>query len=78
MAFVNKELWGMAVYTPICTNFLAGMAGDPGFEAKDASTSYIAPIKDATLGKNDVYEYDYYIILRHIDELRSKGVRYMP
>jgi len=72
MAFVDDDLWGMAVYTPICTNFLAGMAGDPGFEANDASTSYIAPVKKAVLNKNSVYEYDYYLIIGKLDEIRAQ------
>ncbi len=72
MAFVDENLWGMGVYTPICTNFLAGMAGNPGFEAEDASTSYIAPVKKAALDKNTVFEYDYYILIGDLDEIRTK------
>jgi hypothetical protein len=72
MAFVDDNLWGMAVYTPICTNFLAGMAGDPGFEANDPSTSYIAPIKKARLKKDSVYEYDYYLVIGTLDEIRDR------
>lgn len=71
MAFVDDNLWGLAVYTPICSNFLAGMAGDPGFEAMDEATSYIAPIKDANLKKNSVYEYDYYLIVGELNEIRA-------
>jgi hypothetical protein len=72
MAFVDDDLWGMAVYSPTCTNFLAGMAGDPGFEAMDASTSYIAPVKKARLDKNSVYEYDYYLVIGDLDLIRSE------
>jgi hypothetical protein len=71
MAFVDDNNWGIAVYTPICTNFLAGMAGDPGYESNDASTSYIATIKNAVLDKNAVYEYDYFLIIGTLDEIRS-------
>ena len=71
MAFVDENLWGMGVYTPICTNFLAGIAGKPGFEANDASTSYIAPVKKAVLDKNTVFEFDYYIIIGQLDEIRA-------
>ncbi|MGQ1783614.1 MULTISPECIES: hypothetical protein [unclassified Saccharicrinis] len=71
MAFVDDDLWGMAVYTPICSNFLAGMAGNPGFEANDAATSYIAPVKKAILGKKSVYEYDYYLIVDDLEKIRS-------
>lgn len=71
MAFVDDNLWGMGVYTPIATNFLAGMFGSPGYESKDDPTSYIAPIKTESFSKKDVFEYDYYIILGNLNEIRS-------
>ncbi len=72
MAFVDDNLWGMAVYNPRCNYFLAGMAGVPDKEAKDGSTSYIAPIKKEILYKNCVYEYEYYIIVGSLSEMRAK------
>ena len=72
MAFVDKNNWGMAVYSPNCTNFLAGMAGQPGGEYKDSSTSYIAPVKKEILNKNSVYEYEYFIIVGSLSEIRKK------
>ncbi len=72
MAFVDGSDWGMAVYNPACTRFLAGMSGTPGGEANDAPTSYIAPVKKETLYKNCVYEYEYYIIVGSLSEIRSK------
>ncbi len=72
MAFVNDEKWGMAVYTPTCTDFLAGMAGQPGGEAKDRSTSYIAPIKREKLYINSVYEYDYYLLIGDLEVMRAQ------
>lgn len=71
MAFVDDNNWGMGIYNPLCERFLAGMAGKPGKEATDGSTSYIAPVKKATLYKNCVYEYEYYIILGTLDEIRE-------
>ena len=72
MAFVDDNLWGMGIYNPKCTNFLAGMAGFPGKEADDGSTSYIAPVKKEVLNMNSVYEYEYYIIIGTIEEIRGK------
>jgi hypothetical protein len=72
MAFTDSTKWGMGVYNPICTSFLAGMAGKPGGESKDGSTSYIAPVKEETLNKNSVFEYDYYIIIGTVYEIRAK------
>jgi len=71
MAFVDDNKWGMGVYTPISSNFLAGMAGNPGYETLDSHTSYIAPVKMVALEKNDSFEYDYYIIIGSVDEIRS-------
>jgi hypothetical protein len=72
MAFVDDNNWGMGVYNSKCTEFLAGMAGKPGGETKEGSTSYIAPIKKEVLNKNSVYEYDYYIIIGTLNEIRKK------
>ncbi len=75
MAYVDDNKWGIGVYNPICTNFLAGMAGQPGGEATSGSTSYIAPVKKEILNKNSVYEYEYYLIVGTLDEIRSKIYR---
>ncbi len=72
MAFVDDNDWGMAVYNSSCKRFLAGMSGVPGKEANDPSTSYIAPVKKEILYKNSVYEYDYYIIVGSLTEIRQK------
>jgi len=71
MAFVDDSNLGMAVYNPRCTKFLAGMSGKAGGESHDGSTSYIAPVKKETLYKNSVYEYEYYIIIGSLEEIRN-------
>jgi hypothetical protein len=72
MAFVDDNHWGIGVYTPICSNFLAGMAGSPGFEAMDGPTSYIAPVKSEALDKNSVFEYDYWLVVGTLNQIRSE------
>jgi hypothetical protein len=72
MAFVDDNHFGMAVYNPQCTRFLAGMSGVPGKEATDGSTSYIAPVKKEILYKNCVYEYEYYIVIGTLDDMRKR------
>lgn len=72
MAFVDDNHFGMAVYNPLCTRFLAGMSGVSDKEAADSSTSYIAPVKKVMLTKNCVYEYEYYIIIGTLEEMREK------
>ena len=71
MAFVDDNNFGMAVYNPRCSKFLAGMSGKEGGETYDGATSYIAPIKKETLYKNSVYEYEYYIIIDSLDRIRK-------
>lgn len=72
MAFVDDNNFGMAVYNPRCTRFLAGISGVPGKEAADGSTAYIAPVKKEMLTKNCVYEYEYYIVIGKLDEMRQR------
>lgn len=72
MAFTDENGWGMAVYNPLCTKFLAGLAGVAGKEASDSSTSYIAPVKKEVLYKNSVYEYRYYILIGKLETLRKQ------
>ena len=72
MAYVDDNKWGIGVYNPICTNFIAGMSGQPGGEATSGATSYIAPVKKEILNKNSVYEYEYYLIVGTLDEIRTK------
>jgi hypothetical protein len=72
MAFTDINNFGLGVYNPACEKFYAGMSGKPGGEADDKSTSYIAPSKKAVLNKNSVFEYNYYIIIGIVDEIRNK------
>ena len=71
MAFTDDTNLGMAVYNPRCRKFLAGMSGKAGGESHDGSTSYIAPVKKETLYKNSVYEYEYYIIIGSLKDIRN-------
>ena len=72
MAFVDNSLWGMGVYTPISNNFLAVMSGFPSGEALSGSTSYIAPVKQVQMYKNTVYEYDYWLVIGTLNQIRSE------
>lgn len=62
MAFVDDKLWGIGVYNPITKNFLAGTNGE---------TNYIAPIKVEIFNRNTAYEYEYYLIIGNLTEIRS-------
>lgn len=71
MAFTDSTKWGMGVYNPNCISFVAGMAGKPGGESYDGSTSYIAPVKKEILNKSSVFEYDYFIIIGTVEQIRA-------
>ncbi len=72
MAFVNDTLWGIGVYSPTATKFLAGMSGSVGGEATSASTSYISPVRQERLMKNSVMEYEYFLVVGSLAEIRNK------
>ncbi|MDP4286081.1 MAG: hypothetical protein Q8891_16850 [Bacteroidota bacterium] len=72
MAFVDSTKWGLGVYNPNCISFLAGMAGSAGAESQDGSTSYIAPVKKEIINKDSVFEFDYYIIIGTVEQIRAK------
>lgn len=72
MAFLDDQHWGIGVYNPRCTEFLAGRSGVPDKGPSDGSTSYIAPVKKEMLLKNTVYEYEYYVIVGNLDEIRRR------
>ena len=72
MAFVDDTQWGIGVYSPTATKFLAGMSGSTGGEATSASTSYISPVRQERLMKNSVMDYEYYLIIGTLNEIRSK------
>jgi hypothetical protein len=71
MAYVDESKWGIGVYSPTCTNFLAGMHIGPNGEANSDATSYIAPIKKYALDRNSVFEYDYYLIIGKLSDIRK-------
>jgi hypothetical protein len=71
MAFVDDSKWGLGVYTPTAQRFLAGRSGSVGGDDKSASTSYIAPVCSAVLNKTSVMDYDYYLILDSLDNIRD-------
>lgn len=73
MAFVDDAGWGMGVYSPSAELFLAGRSdSNTDGDAASGSTSYIAPVRDEALMKNSVMEYEYYLIIDYLDNIREK------
>ena len=72
MAFVDDSNWGLAVYSPTAEAFLAGrfdsfLEGD----AHHVACSYIAPIRQEALKKDSVMEYEYYLVIGTLDQMRK-------
>lgn len=73
MAFTDDNGWGVAVYSPSATHFLAGRFGDDlEGDALSTATSYIAPLKRERLMKDSVMEYEYYLIVGNIEQIREQ------
>lgn len=69
-ALVNDADVGLGIWAPGVHEFIGGFAGKPGKGGeKDPPTGYIAPIHTDILDHNIVYEYQYHLILGHIDEI---------
>ncbi len=78
MAFTDDSGFGMGVYSPRAQRFLAGRyTSDTAGEEKSVATSYIAPLMSAQLNPGDVLEYEYYILLGDLIDIRSMiyGIR---
>lgn len=72
-AYVNKADYGIGVYTPGTFNTTAyryGNGNSPGERGSDCS--YFAPIRQFDIAKGDVIEYDVYVTIGTIEEIRSR------
>lgn len=73
MAFTDDSGFGMGVYSPKAQRFLAGRyTPDTAGEEYSEATSYIAPLMTAHIRPGDVIEYEYYLLLGTIPEMRKK------
>lgn len=73
MAFVDDAKWGIAVYSPTAIGFLAGRY-DSFLEGDEhhVASSYIAPVRFESLMKDSVMEYEYYLVIGELDQMREK------
>lgn len=73
MAFTDDNGWGAAVYSPSATHFMAGRFDDNlEGHANSPATSYIAPLRNEIMMKNSVVEYEYYIIVGTLEQIRKE------
>ena len=72
-AYVNNADYGIGVYTPGTFNTTAyrfGNGNSPGERGSDCS--YFAPIRQFDIAKGDVIQYDVYVTIGTIEEIRSR------
>ena len=71
MAFVDDSGWGMGVYSPSATSFLAGRyKPERNGESLSEGTSYIAPVRSQHMTHDSVVEYEYHVILGTVAQIQ--------
>jgi List-Bact-rpt repeat protein len=71
-ACANASGFGVGVYTPGRTRFIGGLAGSPSGNSRSSSTCYLSPLEVAPLDKTSTYEYDYWLTVGTIDQIRQE------
>lgn len=64
MAVVDHDLYGIGLYNPTTSYFHAG-------QSVSGATVYLSSIKSTTLNKNTVYEFEYYLVIGSLTEIRT-------
>src|SRR5262249_15111587 len=71
-ACINAGNFGVGVYTPGRIRFIGGLAGDPMGGSGSGNTCYLSPLEVAPLDKTNTFEYDYWLTVGTIDEIRQQ------
>ncbi len=71
-ACVNTSNFGVGVYTPGRTSFLGGLNGSASGTTTSSNTCYLAPIEAAPLDKTSTFDYDYWLVVGTIDQIRQE------
>jgi len=74
-ALVDDTNWGLGLYNPIVQLHAGGYHSNANMPA---STGYIAPIRKEHLDHNIVYEYEYYLILDSLENIRNFVYAHRP
>ena len=72
-ACVNASGFGVGVYTPGRTRFIGGLYGSPGGGSRASSTCYLSPLEVAPLDKTSTFEYDYWLTVGTLDQIRQEA-----
>ena len=70
-ACADASGFGVGVYTPGPTWFLGGMNRNPSGDSNSFDTCYLAPVEAVGLDKTTKFEYDYWLVLGTIDQIRG-------
>lgn len=71
-ALVQDNDWGLGVYNPIAQQFAGGFNGTPGQgNPTGSSCGYVTPLRTEVIYHDTVYEYDVYLILGYLDDIRA-------
>jgi hypothetical protein len=67
---VNGSNFGVGVYSRRVT-FLGGLYGNPGGDTSSINTCYLSPIEVVPLDKTTVFDYDYWLSVGTVDQIRQ-------
>ncbi|RME43064.1 MAG: hypothetical protein D6795_20035, partial [Deltaproteobacteria bacterium] len=69
---VQENDWGVGVYNPRQEVTVAGFHGTPGSgDPEGDSTGYIAPLRSEVIEYDTVYEYEVFLILGYLEDIRG-------
>lgn len=77
MCLASSDDYSLGVYAPgnDIIKFLGGFAGGDNSKghgnSHDAQTGYLAPIADLNIKSDEVYTYDFYLILGQVEDVRA-------
>jgi hypothetical protein len=72
-ACVDGSNFGVGVYTPGRTTFLGGLYGGAGGTTTSSNTCYLAPLEAVPLDKSTTFDYDYWLVVGTIDQIRQQA-----
>jgi hypothetical protein len=75
-ACTNADDFGVGVYTPGRTRFYGGWynpVGDGSGGSQSGNTCYLGPTEAAPLDKTSTFEYDYWLMVGTIDQIRNEA-----
>jgi hypothetical protein len=71
-ACVNASNFGIGVYTPGRIRLHGGLYGSPDGTSTSSDTCYLGPREKVPLDKTSTFEYDYWLILGTVDQIRQE------